>query len=191
MNKTIKRARETLIHKGLCAIDGSGDPDIEALFAYLANNEKGKFVVGVAKKGQFEVMENMALSFGTLEQAKEWRDRAKKSVYYEGAYFTIFKKIEVDTKPLKVDEKTNRVPEFDDISPVCMHCKKRIPMKISHGLWGHVASQKAIGRTNENFSSIHKINCPHCGKKIRICVYNGHFRKDSKHPILVLNGEEI
>jgi len=105
MNKTIKRARETLIHKGLCAIDGSGDPDIEALFAYIARAElvSGKterFVVGIARKSQFEVMDNMAQIFPTVIAARQWIKKAKKSDYYSGAYFTIFKEISCTRHPV-------------------------------------------------------------------------------------------
>jgi len=80
-------------------------------------------------------------------------------------------------------------PEFDDARVICRHCEKKIHLKIEHGLWGCISSHKAVGRVAETYSSVHKINCPHCGRKIRLCIDNYMFV--TKHPILMLNGEEI
>ena len=34
--ESIDKARQTLIGKGICAVDGSGDPDVEGLFTRLS-----------------------------------------------------------------------------------------------------------------------------------------------------------
>jgi hypothetical protein len=64
-------------------------------------NEKERFVVGVARKGQFDIMENMSISFGSLKDARAWLKGAQKSKWYEGGYFTIFKEVEFTAIPTK------------------------------------------------------------------------------------------
>lgn len=39
--ESIAKARQYLIKKGVCAIDGSGEPNTEALFARIAKLETG------------------------------------------------------------------------------------------------------------------------------------------------------